>query len=263
MSAWCSHADVMRQGGCRDSALTEAETAPFIDAASEVLFIRSGRQYGVRTVKVRPENGRCSGLLPTRADFALRQGWCSCGLGSRRCRCDDPSSLFLGLGAVQSVTEVRIDGVAISASEYRVDEATWLVRLPDADGSRQVWPTFQRIDLDDDETGTWSVTLQVGTGVPEMGRQAAAELACQYSMAGSGDDDCALSPRMRDVVRDGISFGVLMPGVAEALAAGNIGLPLCDLFLSTVNPKGLRRRGRVLFPPPVTPPRRVDGPGGS
>lgn len=261
MTAWATPADVERHAGCRDSNLTDAEWAPFIDAASEVLFIRSGRQYGTRTITVRPEQG-CSVTLPTRGSVALRQGWCSCGLSPRRCRCDDPSSLYLGVGAIQSVSAIVIDGIAISPSEYRVDEATWIVRLPDGD-RRQTWPTYQRLDLDDTEEGTWSVTVEVGTGVPGMGLLAAAELSCELSKLFSGSDDCQLSSRVSNVVRDGISFDVQMAGVLEALLVGRVGLPMCDLFLDTVNPKGLRRRGRVLFPPPATPPRRVDGPGGS
>lgn len=258
MASWATAADAEGQHGCRDSTLQDHEWAPFLDAATEVLFVRSGRQFGTRTVTVRP----CAtqGLEPSWGRVAAHQGWCSCSLPPRRCGCGDgPSHLRLGVGAIQSVVEVLVDGVVLSPSSYRVDEATWLVRLPDIDGTARTWPATQRLDLDDTEEGTWSVTVLAGVGVPELGRQAAAELACELSRAGS--DGCRLDPRVVSVDRHGTTFQ--LTGITEALQVGRIGLPTVDLFLDTYNPKGLRRRARVLFPPPSTPPRRVDGPGGS
>lgn len=260
MSAWCTPAEVRLQSGCAGSDISDADLGPFINASSAVLFARSGRQYGTRTITLRP-CGQSAGDAgpPSWGRVGRNQGWFCCDRSPRRCSCTDgPEQLDLGVGAIQTVLEILVDGVAlVEGVDFRVDEARWLVRLPDGD-QRRSWPTSQRIDLPDTEEGTSSFTVTVGTGPPEVGRMAAAELACELSRLGT--DDCRLSPRVTNVDRKGITFE--LTGIVEALQVGVIGLPLCDLFLSTYNPAKLQRRGRVVFPPP-SQPRRVDGPGGS
>ena len=55
-----------------------------------------------------------------------------------------------------TVVEVVVDGVVLSASEYRLVDGNLLVRTGSA------WPTGNDLELDDTEEGTWSVTVEFG-----------------------------------------------------------------------------------------------------
>lgn len=250
MANWCSAADV--KSVCPSATEADGHYTQFIEAASDVLFARSGRQFGTRTVTVRPWCG-CSSCDPATPSTRGGSAWRGCTYTAEH------SSLSLGLGPIVDVVTVKVDGdVLVEGTDFRLDEATWLVRLPAAGSTtRRLWPTTQRLDLADTEDDTWSITALVGTPVPELGRLAAAELACELSRLGS--DDCALSPRVQQVARQGVTLQLI--GVSEALQTGAIGLPLCDLFCDTYNPSRSQARARVLFPPPCGVRRTdTDGP---
>ena len=147
-------------------------------------------------------------------------------------------------GSVREVSEVKIDGVVIDPSEYRVDKEKYLVRLADADGNHQAWPGCQRLDLADTEADTFSVTYTYGQEPPLLGLEAAAELACQLAAA-IGGGECLLPAGVTKVTRQGITIelGALKGGIAM--------LPLTSLFLETYNPNGTRRRALAWSPESV------------
>lgn len=221
---------------------------PYLAAATDALWVRSGRQFGQRILTLRPcaaqhvgDAGRWNPSWGRIAPWGA--GWCRCGGGG--CSCDaGASEIELGLGEF-GVLAVRVDGDVISDADYEVQEGRWLVYLADTDGQRRTWPTFQRLDRPDTEEGTWSIRAVAGTPVPQLGVFACAELACELSLLGT--DECRLDPRTVSEVRRGLSFEFL--GLSEALANGSTGLPLVDLFCSTYNPRRLPRRSRVLWPP--------------
>ena len=157
------------------------------------------------------------------------------------CGCCHLSRVKLAGYPVRSVDEVKIDGAVIPPEQYRVDRYKWLVYLADENGRRQSWPGCQRLDLDDTEADTFSVTYTYGADPPEAGILAAAELACQIATAATGGE-CALPPGTTRVTRQGITVDL------EKAQAALMSLPLVSLFLATYNPAGLRRRSSVWSP---------------
>ena len=247
---WCTPGDVIDQPACSGFDGDPGDLLPFIDAASEILFARSGRQFGTRSITVRPYRCNCSYDRATRTPawdqgWSFRGGWPGCTSCGGSTYAVDASSVFLGVGALVDVTQVKVDGdVLTEGVDFRVDEATWLVRLPDGD-NRRLWPSDQRLDMADTEDGTWSVSALVGTPVPQIGVLAAAELACELSRA--GQDSCSLSPRVQQTEAQGITTEYIVAALNDG---ESIGLPLCDMFIATYNPAKQQARARVLFPVP-------------
>ena len=205
------------------------------EVASDVLFELSGRQFpGVCERTVRPcEGPRCPNwdrLWPG----TLYWGWA--------CGCCEVSKIPLAGYPIRAVTEVKINGDVIDPADYRLDRNRWLVYLEDpATGLPQSWPGCQRLDRDDTEDGTFSVTYEYGAAVPAAGLLAAAELACQLATAATGGE-CALPPGTTRVTRQGITVDL------EKAQAALMSLPLVSLFLATYNPAGLRRRSSMWSP---------------
>lgn len=223
LAAICDHA------GTDTSVLDEAA-----QVASDVLYVASGRKYpGVcDPVTVRP----CQGATCPPSD---------------PCGCCHVSRVRL-LGWVQEVSEVKIDGAVIPADEYRVDLHRWLVYLPEAGSTRrQAWPGCQRLDLDDSEDETFSVTYTYGQAVPAAGTLAAQELGCQIASAAAGGE-CALPAGAVKVTRQGIEVDL------QALGSAMLSLPLVALFLANYNPSGQKRK-TALWSPDLAPAPRVLG----
>lgn len=252
MTPWASVADL----NCSPD-----DPAGVLQAATEVLWVRSGRQFGTRQVTVRPCVGDgCSSWAMPR----FGHGWpgtgawpsCSC-VGRHDCGAG-PSEISLGIGPLLNVQQVKVDGEVIADADREVQEETWLVYLADpVTGNPRAWPTRQRLDVADTEEGTFSVTALVGVPVPELGRMATVELACSLAGIVAGDD-CSPA-NATAMVKDGVSYDLI--SIAEALVNSHeFPLPLVTAFVDTYNPKRLGRRARVLFPPPRTP-RRVDSIG--
>lgn len=250
MIPWASEADLE----CAPSDPTSVLTA-----ATEVLWVRSGRQFGLRNVTVRPcvPAADCRNLSSWGAAASVHHGWCLGGSPSTTCSCNlGASAIRLGVGPLVDVQRVMVDGVEVLNADREVQEQEWLVYLADTNGQPRYWPTTQRLDLADTEVGTFSVTATVGVAVPELGRLATLELACKLDEL--ADDSCA-PDNARGMVKDGVSYELI--SVAEALVnAHEIPLPLTMAFIDTYNPKRMQRRSRVLFPPPPSS-RRVDSVG--
>jgi hypothetical protein len=224
-------------------------------AATQVLHGLTGGQFGLTTTKLRPCRRDC---LPVGYEYggwpvgswgypypALVGGtWVNLGCGGcgDTCSCTVLQEAVLP-GVVHDVTEVRIDGTVVTGSAYRLDHTPSgdvLVRL---DGG--VWPTCQQLTRNDTQSGTWSVTARYGMDVPELGRVAVGELACEFLKA-MGGKDCRLPEHVTSLARQGVTLS--FPDPTELLTGGKLGLVQADRFISVFNPSGLRRRARTWSP---------------
>lgn len=258
--AWCDAQDIV---DCDSSLIVGSDTQVLEAAAyeaSQMLYQLSGRQFAGRcdSVTVRPCADGCGcwpnwlfpGLSPGAPQFPVGAwGWWGTswsagawGWGQAGCGCTPLSRALLPGYPVTSIVEVKIDGVVLDESEYRLDEYRWLTRMADADGNPQWWPGCQRLDLPDTEPGTWSCTYVHGVSPPALGVRAAAQLGAEIYKACSGGE-CALPAGTRQVTRAGVTIQKA-PFVAWAQIDGRwaTGLTAVDMFLSAYNPSGLTRR---------------------
>lgn len=270
---WCEPQDVI--DCCPDIATSDTaliESAAL--AASQILFPMSGRQFaGVCEQTVRPCAAGCGcwaawmfpGLSPGAPQFPVGSwgwwgpgsgGW---GWGSSGCGCSCLSQALLPGYPVVEITEVKIDGVVLAADEYRLDSWRWLTRMADpVTNEPQFWPGCQRLDLPDTEVGTWSASYTYGMLPPLIGVKAAAQLACEILKA-CGGGECELPTGTIQVTRAGLTVLKEPFLIWGRRKDGNwaTGLPLVDLFLSAVNPSGLKRRPVAWSPGPPTYARRI------
>jgi hypothetical protein len=243
---------------CDVDTYSPTVTAGAVQMATDILWALSGRQFGLTTVTLRPTRwypretsfpdawiAMPGAMWPPMGAVSYSSDWygwpaASC-MGSNTAHLPAP---------VKTVTQVKVDGVALTpVTGYRVDDNRILVRT---DGS--LWPSFNDLRLDDTQVGTWSVTAQYGLGVPASAQWAIGELACEL-LKGFNGEDCRLPRNLVSVVRQGVS--VQLPAAADTFKDGLTGLQLCDLFISTWNPKHLRARART-YSIDTMPPRRVN-----
>jgi hypothetical protein len=209
--------------------LTEAEATSAIAAATEVFYVLSGRIYGMRQRTYRPRVCASSCTCDTRWS-GWEGSWHPSG---DLCSC---ASTDLRLPLVNTVDAVFVDGVALDADDYELYDRTKLVRV---DGGS--WVCCQSLSVNPDSL---VVVATAGTPVPEMGKLAVIEMACQIGALGTAA--CKLPTRVQTITRQGMSWTVLDP--QDFLDNGRTGLYFGDLFLATVNPAKLRNRVRVVSP---------------
>jgi hypothetical protein len=153
---------------------------------------------------------------------------------------------------VQSIVEIKIDGVVVSPTDYRLDESRYVTRLND-----QWWPGCQDLTLPDTDSGTWSIAYFYGQEAPLVGRSAAAQLAGELYSACQGGE-CALPKGTTRVTRLGVvierlafvTWGFMPASRARGLRAPGwqTGMPLVDAFLGAFNSSGLKRRPTFYAP---------------
>jgi hypothetical protein len=135
-------------------------------------------------------------------------------------------------GPVGAVTEVLIDGVALDASNYRVEDGRYLVRL-----DSQPWP--------ESSGDNFVVTYLNSYPVDEMGAHAAGIMANEWLKAITrSKDKCRLPSNATNVARQGITIEVATGMFPE----GVTGMPEIDAYLMLFNPFGLRVMPRVYSP---------------
>jgi hypothetical protein len=133
---------------------------------------------------------------------------------------------------VDSITQVKVDGIELDSSAFRVDDRRFLVRL---DGEE--WPRCNDLTLDDDQEGTWSVTGMYGYAPPPLGRMAVGQLATQIFKACKKDKGCLLPiATIREIDRQGVTKTFIEREFG--FRRGRIGLYYPDLFISSYNPSG-------------------------
>lgn len=234
-----------------DKFLTElcGIEASFIDRSllisTEILWALSGRKYGVCSMTVRPCQRSCgTDAMPWYGAWPYIGAWPEsfaieslCRSCRHTCSCTNLHEIRLPRRPVSEVTEVKVDGVVLDESAYRVDDWQWLVRL---DG--QEFPTCQDLTLSDAEEGTWSIAFSYGRTVPETLKWASERYACEWVKAMVGRDDCELPENVQSVARQGITIAFDMD---EVLTKGKTGLRDVDQILAVYNPNGLQRSARL------------------
>ena len=236
---------------CCDLLDTAAVTGTALQAATEVLWALSGRQFDACTVELWPCRRSClddgvfsgwnqwTGGTWTYPQPALIRGqWfnLTCGSCFGECSCAFLSRVELPM-PILSVDEVKLDGQTLTAgTDYRLDDSKYLTRLGD------IWPWCNDLSqLEGD--GTWSVTVTIGKAVPAMGQMAVGELACEFAKACVGDDACRLPKTVQQLTRQGVSLTFIDPN--QLFENGLTGLYFSDLFINAVNPDRRRAPARV------------------
>lgn len=221
--------------------------------ASQIMFEISGRQFTGRCERtVRP----CNVLSACWGNFSGYNSWVGWPwqwtwdgytwgwydqMGCH-CNCEPLSRVLLPGYPITEIIEVKIDGVVMSPSTYRLDEYTYLTRMrdPAEPDIPLFWPSCQVLDLDDDQSGTWSVNYFSGVDPPPAGKNAATALACEL-LPGA---DCKLPTGAVRIVRQGVTVDKLQP-LARMLLEGMTGIPAIDTFIAAYNPSRLRRRPAI------------------
>lgn len=216
--------------------------------ATEILWRLTAGIYGLCTLTVRPCGCRCTGTgwVPFQQ---LDGSWINvvCGCESQ-CGCCYVCELELE-GPVASVTSVKIDGVALNPSEYRIDNGNMLVRTGD---NIACWPQCQKLGLPDTQVGTFSVTYSKGLAVPVGGQMAVAALAAEIVKACTAGP-CQLPARVQEVVRQGERITLIND--VDTLRSGLTFIPEVDQWLVAVNPYGLREQPFIMSPDLLPSPR--------
>lgn len=246
------------------TGLADAPDAALLDQAitfaTNILFRWSGRQFpGECERTLRPCAGDACGCGNTGLDSGWSWFWWDWNVsawaawlpftydsfplcGSCAGGVCDPPSVTLP-APVAEVTSVVVDGVELDPSAYGVINYRTLVRL---DGN--AWPTSNDLTLDSGvggDVGTWQVTYTYGRGPGPDGVTACALFACQVAqyLCNSNDPSCLLNDRVRQIVREGVTFS--LEDLERLLDEGRTGIRLTDMWLESVNPNGNQRRARV------------------
>lgn len=161
-----------------------------------------------------------------------------CGHTTADCSCSELCAVQLP-GPVGRLDEVKVDGVVLSAANYRLDgdKLIW------TGAGACPWPTCQDLNKADTEVGTFSVTYVNGYPPDSIAAYAAGLLACQfYSACTTGK--CSLPPGVVTVVRQGVTLQV----VSGSFPGGMTGIREVDAFITMWNPKGRLAPSRVWSP---------------
>ena len=229
--------------------------------ASSIMYARTGRQFGLCPVTVRPClktacNGRgnwmfwaWSGSLWT--PYIWNGTWYNCFCADVCC-CEPRCQVQLA-GPVNSIVEVTISGVPVDPATYRVDDYQWLVRQ-----GGECWPTCPNMDNASGGTDVWEVTYMRGRPVPDDVLAATAILACEYVKFCRGDSSCRLNSRVTAMIRQDVSIQFVPPDTM--LSLGLTGVGIVDEIITSHNPAGLKYQPRVFSTANTPWPRQTTWP---
>lgn len=267
---WCDANDIWVQCGSPTTTIGVGTTIeicpvdmmPYAQMASWLLWELSGRMHSGRCTRtVRPCSETPCGfqrlsrgyvVWPEGEPFWTGTAW-EFDHNHDGCGCTPLDRIHLAGYPVREIVEVKIDGVVVPAADnWRLDKRRFLTRMADANGVQQSWPACQRMDLDDTESGTFSVTYAYGQDPPLLGQLAAAQVGCEIYNATTGQE-CALPAGTIRVTRQGVSIDRMATlgwfrGGTGAHAQWQTGLSLVDAFLNAINPAGLTRRPMMMAP---------------
>lgn len=283
---WCDANDIWVSCGSPTTTIgsgsmteiCEVDMTPYAQGASWLLWQLSGRLHSGRCTRtVRPCGESACGFQVLSRGFIVPPvdwyygypGWGWSGWGwyydhTEGCGCVPLDRIDLAGYPVREILEVKIDGVVLPETQvvglktqtnWRLDKRRFLTRMADVDGNAQRWPSCQRLDENDTEIGTFSVTYAYGQDPPILGQLAAAQLGCEMYRSLNGDD-CALPVGTVRITRQGVTIDKMAAlGFYKQAssrygpqARWQTGLPLVDSFLNAANPFGLTRRPIIMAP---------------
>jgi hypothetical protein len=268
-TSWISGADVAACCVAAQSVDPDLLDAVAIEA-SMALYEISGRLFGGLCSRVaRPQQTQCgcwpassSGIPWFWSSGAASFGWGGWGWYNENgdhVGCQPMSVVRLAGYPVRAITAVKIDGAVLPALDangnpnYRLDGYRNLVRMADPGPpySQRFWPSCQNMDLDDTQPGTFSVSYQWGVDPPQLGRDAAAALACQLwaSCSGSGQD-CAIPAGVTRLVREGVQIDRQLLANWFDPTKGT-GIVPVDMFLRAYAGKNAPSRRSAVWSPDV------------
>jgi hypothetical protein len=236
---WITGADLAGRPDIADSVRDTGVLTSAATTASGILFVSSGRQWtglcGPTTV--RPISGGQFDAGPSRLPLSgpidsMQAASNSVGLADQ--------GLKIGLYPIRSIVQIKIDGAVLSPTKYRLDEGRYIERR---DGNP--WPSWQRLDFDDTQVGTFSVTVTHGADPPAAGVDAASALGAELAKSRAGLPN-RLPQRLTSLTRQGVTMAVLDP--MAFLEKGLTGVYETDLWIQSVNPHKQTRRPAVWSP---------------
>lgn len=230
---WADLTDLPEQ---RPPGLTDNEWESLLWQSSELLYGLSGRQFA----------GECESAVTLRENLYGVCGWSYWGRPGDDWVWSPPSGFRGGSGKrvvalpdppVTAITSVQIDGTDVDPDTYTVTLPAGLLERANA------WPT----------NGTLEIIYRHGILPPIGGTNSAVLLAVELAKAYMGDATCKLPQRLTTVTREGVTAA--FRDNFESLKDLRTGLYPVDLWLTSVNPKGLTRRARVWTPRMARPQR--------
>jgi hypothetical protein len=237
-TSWITAADLAGRHDLTDQTVDSGVLTEAATTASNLLYVLSGRQFpGLCTATIRPTSGGSYGRWPL-----VRMHAAGIPIDSMMAATNGgvDNAIRLGMYPIRAITQIKIDGVVLSSTKYRVDENRYLVRV---DG--QPWPAWQRTDLPDTQPGTFSVALTYGADPPSAGVNAAAALGAELAKSKAGLPN-RLPVRVQSITRQQVSMAILDP--MAFLDKGMTGILEADLFIEAYNPTRQRRRPGVWSP---------------
>lgn len=221
---WTTAAEIAACAGDVDVDVDQVASA-----TAELMFSLSGWQFGTATDTVRPyRTGESCGCAPGEPE-SVGFSWTSHSAWTRAaaCGCSGPSVVRLD-SPVVTVDEVLVDGVAlVSGVDWVVYDAQWLTRLAGR------WPCCQDLTEPSTADNTFQIEYTHGEPVPQAGKIAARILGCELAKAADGQD-CAFTGRVQNVVRDGVSAGIVVVDADAILRSRRTGLQVVDLWLASL-----------------------------
>lgn len=226
-----------------------------LHASKRTWLATDGRFTGCCTATIRPCPKRCAPRVGLDAPpmglgvpawpavvqaqpYPLFVNCWACTCRTSECSCAALEEIRLPWLPVRDVLEVKIDGVVVDPSAYRVLPGT--NRLVRIDGGR--WPTCQSQALEDTETGTWSITFRHGMDLPSEAVPLVAGYACELVKLCRGQD-CGLPDGVRVIQRPGVTYAVIDP--QKYREAGLTGYSPLDDWIMQLRGGHARERPRL------------------
>lgn len=255
---------------CVDMDIDPALIDSSLILASEILYNLTGRVWpGVCADVIRPVRDSCfSGAGRWFGSFGVSVygtalgrrlgdvGWASSPSFHEQTGGTWLGEIYLPGFPVDAVSEVKLDGVILNASRYRIDNRRSLVALPQAGDTWGGWPCCQNMRLAPTEKGTFQVSYTFGAAPPPGGVHAAATYACQLALSANPITAglCRLPQRITNITRQGISMAIIDP--LTIIGEGMIGLPEVDTWVNSVWAGRKRRRASITALDQRKPTRR-------
>lgn len=161
----------------------------------------------------------------------------SCGCApTANCACS-PMSMIRLPGPVAEITQVKIDGVVLASSEYKLIGSD-LYRVTGE------WPLCQNVAAADTEPDTFSVNYRQGFPIDNVINMAAGKLAMEFYYACTNDKRCQLPANAQLIVRQGVTVEL----AGSLFSSHYTGFPEVDVVIRSLNPHGLKVPARLWSP---------------